>query len=101
MSLRPIPALLFALALLVAFALAPVIYPNPQFRIAMGDLIPLLISTATVIVMVRNVSDSRGPTRLFWALMMAGMITWWVNQAGWVWFEVVQRRPLPDPFYGD
>jgi len=34
--------------------------------------------------------------------MTAGFAMWWFNQAaGWTWFEVVLRRPVPDPFYGD
>jgi signal transduction histidine kinase len=33
--------------------------------------------------------------------MTAGMVMWCFNQACWVWFEVVIRKPLPDPFQGD
>ncbi len=101
MPLRPISALVCGIGLLLFFALAPMVFPNAFFRIAMGDLIPLLVSTATVVVTTRNLIDSRGHTRLFWGLMTAGMVMWWFNQAGWAWFEVVLRKPVPDPFYGD
>jgi len=67
----------------------------------MGDGIPLLVITAASIVSVRNAFDSRGHTRLFWSLMTAGMAMWCFNQACWMWFEVVIRKPLPDPFGGD
>jgi signal transduction histidine kinase len=67
----------------------------------MGDLIPLLVITAAFIVSARNAFDSRGHTRLFWSLMTAGMGMWSFNQACWTWFEVVLRKPLPDPFQGD
>jgi signal transduction histidine kinase len=100
-TLRPISTLASGIALVLAFALAPFVFPNPFFRIAMGDLIPLLISTATVVLSTRNALDSRGHTRLFWILMTSGLAMWWFNQAGWAWFEVVVRQPLPDPFYGD
>jgi signal transduction histidine kinase len=33
--------------------------------------------------------------------MTAGMAMWCFNQACWMWFEVVIRKPLPDPFGGD
>ena len=33
--------------------------------------------------------------------MTAGMAMWAFNQACWMWFEVVIRKPLPDPFQGD
>lgn len=26
---------------------------------------------------------------------------WWVNHAGWVWFEVLVRKPVPDPLFTD
>jgi signal transduction histidine kinase len=29
------------------------------------------------------------------------MAMWSFNQAGWAWFELIARRPLPDPFIGD
>jgi len=96
-----IPALLCGVGLLLAFALAPVVFPSPFLRVAAGDLIPLLVIVAAVIVCARNAFDSRGHTRLFWSLMTAGMATWCFNQACWSWYEVVVRQRLPDPFYGD
>jgi len=67
----------------------------------MGDIIPLLVILASFVVSARNAIDSRGHTRLFWSLMTAGMAMWCFNQSCWVWFEVVARKPLPDPFPGD
>ena len=67
----------------------------------MGDAVPLLVIAAAFIVSARNAFDSRGHTRLFWSLMTAGMAMWCFNQACWMWFEVVIRKPLPDPFGGD
>jgi signal transduction histidine kinase len=75
--------------------------PSPVLRLAMGDVVPLLVITAAFIVSARNAFDSRGHTRLFWSLMTAGMAMWCFNQACWVWYEVVLRKPLPDPFQGD
>jgi signal transduction histidine kinase len=85
----------------LAFVLAPVVFPSPFFRLAMGDAVPLLVIAAAFIVSARNAFDSRGHTRLFWSLMTAGMAMWCFNQACWMWFEVVIRKPLPDPFGGD
>jgi signal transduction histidine kinase len=100
-SLRPISALYCGAGLLLVFALAPVAFPNPFFRVAMGDLIPLLAMAAAFILCARNAFDSRGRTRLFWSLMAAGMAMWSFNAACWTWFEVVVREPLPHPFPGD
>ena len=90
-----------AAATLVAFTVAPYLFPNPLFRIAMGDIVPLVVATAIVFLCASNAFASHGHARLFWALMTAGMLMWWVNQAGWVWYELVLRRLLPDPFFGD
>jgi signal transduction histidine kinase len=67
----------------------------------MGDVVPMLVITAAFIASARNAFDSRGHTRLFWSLMTAGMAMWCFNQACWMWFEVVVRKPLPEPFPGD
>ena len=101
MSRPHISALVCGVGLLVAFALAPAVFPNPYFRVAMGDLTPLLAIAAAVIVSARNAFDSRGHTRLFWSLMTAGLAMWCFNQAYWVWFEVLVRKPVPDPYWGD
>jgi signal transduction histidine kinase len=101
MALRPISSLACGIALVVGFILGPLVFPNLYFRVTMGNLIPLLVGTVTLILAVRNTLDSRGNTRLFWGLMTAGLAMWWFNQAGWTWFEVILRQPVPDPFYGD
>jgi len=101
MALRPISSLACGIALVLGFILGPLVFPNLYFRVTMGNLIPLLVGTVTLILAVRNTLDSRGNTRLFWGLMTAGLAMWWFNQAGWTWFEVILRQPVPDPFYGD
>ena len=100
MSRLQISALLGGVGLLLAFALAPAVFPSPFFRVAMGDLVPLLVLAAAFIVSARNAFDSRGHTRLFWGLMTTGMAMWCFNQACWTWFEVLVQKPLPQPFQG-
>ena len=96
-----ISALLWGTGLLVTFGFAPLVFPNPFFRVAMGDLVPLLVIGTAFAVSTKNALDSRGHTRLFWSLVATGMAMWSFNQACWVWFEVIVRKPLPDPFFGD
>jgi signal transduction histidine kinase len=101
-SVRKNSFLLLGIGLLVAFTLAPLVYPNPHFRVAMGDLVPLLVISAACVVCTRNAFDSRGHTRLFWSLMAASMVMWCFSQSCWLWYEVIlNRKPLPDPFPGD
>jgi signal transduction histidine kinase len=100
-SRRHISSFGCGVGLLLAFALAPAVFPSPFFRVAMGDLVPMLVIAAAFILSARNALDSRGHSRLFWSLMTAGMAMWCFNQACWVWFEVLLRKPMPDPFQGD
>jgi signal transduction histidine kinase len=96
-----ISSLLFGVALLLAFALAPLVFPGSFFRVAMGDVVPFLVTAAAFIVSARNAYDSRGHTRLFWTLVALGLGMWALNLSSWVWFEVFFRRAVPDPFQGD
>jgi signal transduction histidine kinase len=98
---RQISFLLCGSALLLFFVVIPYVFPSPFLRTAIGDMVPLLVAAATTILTFRNAVDSRGHARLFWGLMAVGMAMWTFNQAGWAWFEVFLRKPLPDPFVGD
>jgi signal transduction histidine kinase len=96
-----ISAPICGIGVLLAFALAPAIFPNPAFQVAMGDIVPLLVITAAFVISAKNAFDSHGHTRLFWSLMTTGMAMWCFNQSFWVWYEVIARQALPDPFQGD
>lgn len=98
MSRGQISWLLCGLGLVLAFTLAPMVFPNPLFRVAVGDLLPELLMLATFVISTRNAMDSRGHTRLFWSLVATGMGMWALNQTCWTWFEVVLRKPVPEPF---
>jgi signal transduction histidine kinase len=96
-----ISSLYWGVGLLLVFAVAPVIYPNPAFRTAMGDITPFLLIAAASFISARNAFDGRGHKRLFWSLIAVGLIMWGFNQACWLWFEVIVRQPVPEPFQGD
>ncbi|MGA9528813.1 MAG: HAMP domain-containing sensor histidine kinase [Terriglobales bacterium] len=98
---RPIPLLWCAVSLVAAYGLAPLVFTGAMFRIAMGDVVPLALLSVAGVLCCRNAFDSHGHTRLFWNLMAAGVAMWWFNQAGWMCYEVVLRKPLPDPFPAD
>jgi signal transduction histidine kinase len=89
------------LGLLLAFAITPHLFPSSLLSTGVGDLVPLFLTVATALLTLGNSLNSRGHARLFWSLMTVGMAMWSLNQAGWVWFELVVRKPLPDPFFGD
>src|SRR5215813_10797916 len=101
MRVRPISMLACGTVIVLAFALLPTVFPSSVFQVAMGNLVPVGVSTITVLVCLRNVVESRGHVRLFWGLMTAGLAMWWFDQLGWAWYEVFLHKRLPDPFYGD
>lgn len=90
-----------SMAAVLLYALGPVVIKDEYLRVVLGDGIPFLIGMGLLILVARNAIDSRGHTRLFWGLMTAGVAMWWFNQGGWLWYEVILQRQLPDPFEGD
>ena len=92
---------MYGIGLLVAFALAPMVFHEAAFRVAMGDLVPLGVLGAATYFSLRNSLDTHGHTRLFWGLITASLAMWWFNLAGWAAYEVILHRTIPDPYPGD
>ena len=88
-------------AILLAGVTLPAVMPRGYAVVAYGDAVALLVFLVGSAFFLRNLFTSTGQTRAFWALMSVGFLLWTVNQAWWTWVEVVQRRPMPDPFLGD
>ena len=68
---------------------------------AFGDLSQFLVLCAASVAMVANAVSSRGQARLFWGLFAAGCTLWAADLALWTLYEVLLRRPIPEPFIGD
>ena len=69
--------------------------------IVIGDVAPLLGGVIGVYAMARNTWRARGVVRAFWGLLGLGCLMWMFNQAAWTWYEVIVKKPLPEPFYAD
>ena len=67
----------------------------------LGNVVPLVLMALTLGYMVANAISETGQTSVFWWLMATGAGLWTVNQFLWSVYELVLRRDLPDPFYGD
>ena len=68
---------------------------------AFGDIVGFLIMLLAAGLMVANATSRSGPERRFWWLMAFGFSLWGFNQWAWGYYEIVLRRSLPDPYYGD
>ncbi len=93
------------ITLVLAQTTASVLMPRGYALAAANDLIQgalLLVATAAFLL---NTGRSRCPTlqiRLFWILMSAGMLLWLIYHGmSWIYFEVITRQDVPDPYLGD
>jgi signal transduction histidine kinase len=66
-----------------------------------SDTAQFLLFFSASLLMLGNAVSSRGQIRLFWALIAAGSFMSTANLGLWALYEVVLRRPLPEPFIGD
>ncbi len=69
--------------------------------LAFGDVAQFLLLFIAFLLMLANAASTRGQTRLFWGLMAVGCLFWAGNLFLWTLYEVIWRRPIPDPFIGD
>jgi signal transduction histidine kinase len=80
----------------VSLSLAPGL-PLTSFT----DITEFLLLLFASLLMAGNAVSSRGQIRLFWALIAAGCFMTTLNLGSWTLYEVILRRPIPEPFIGD
>ena len=93
----------FALAgaITLAFAVVSLTIPRGPGLTAIIDFGYLFVTLAVGVAMLMNAWSARGVDRRFWALMGSGYLLWACNQAGWVYYEVLRRISVPDPWSMD
>jgi len=93
----------FALAgaIALAFAVVSLTIPRGPGLTAIIDFGYLFVTLAVGVAMLMNAWSARGVDRRFWALMGSGYLLWACNQAGWVYYEVLRRISVPDPWSMD
>ena len=68
---------------------------------AVSDGVGALLILALVFAFARNAAASQGRLRSVWILQMVCWLFWLVDQCGWILFDVVLRKPMPEMFPGD
>jgi signal transduction histidine kinase len=86
---------------LLAYGVVSMAAPRSYALTALGDLLALALLLVGVALMAQLAISTQGQSRAFWSLMTASLLMWSMNQVGWTWVEVIARKPLPDPFFGD
>src|SRR3954469_10621874 len=101
MSTRSRVWLLCVSGLVLALAAGSPVMPHGFKLLAFSDIAQCLLLLSGVLALALNVFSTKGRTRLFWGLMTLGVLFWVVYQFLWTYFEVYQRKDVPDPFVGD
>src|SRR5512140_2251559 len=91
-----VAAVAFLLHATLSFAL-----PEGFALTVCGDLLQSAMLVALAVLATRNARQADAQARIFWTLMAIGFSSWAITQLMWSYIEVVQRRPVPDPFIGD
>jgi diguanylate cyclase (GGDEF)-like protein len=93
-------ASLVAILLLVQIA-ATVLVPHSPTLTLITDVIALVLMLSALLVFLANVSAGPGGQRRFWMLLAAGWVVAIVGQVLWMYFDLVLRKEVPNPFVGD
>ena len=91
----------FTAGLILTCVVAALNFPHSHILTAFGDITQFLLVGFATGLMVSNAVSSRGQARGFWFLMAAGCGLWTTSLGAWTVFEVLQRREVPEPFFGD
>jgi signal transduction histidine kinase len=68
---------------------------------AFADFFGLVVMLGPAAVMLDNAFRRPTQERGFWGLMAFGFALWACNQAAWACSELIQRQPIPDPYFFD
>src|SRR5580704_18409004 len=87
-----------AAGITLAFAVVSLTVPRGPVLTAISDIGYELIILGAGAVMLANARSTEGADRRFWALMASGFVLWACHQFGYIYYEVVHRAKVPDPW---
>ncbi len=80
---------------------AMVFVPRSYSLTLINDVIEFFLILSVAVVFLVNASASPRPARLFWMLLAASWGARTICHVVWVYFDLVLRREVPNPFIGD
>jgi signal transduction histidine kinase len=66
-----------------------------------SDTAAVALWAIAVLTMVRAAFRNRGRSRIFWIAFAASAVLASINLAAWTYYDIIARRPYPDPFWAD
>jgi signal transduction histidine kinase len=89
------------IAALGGFILSALVLRESFALSAITDVIQALLLLSGLISFLALALRARGRMRLFWSLLLLGVLLWLSYQLLWAYYEVLLRRSIPDIFAGD
>jgi len=87
-----------AVILTLAQVLGSVLLPRGYALTAISDVALALLLLALSVVFAKNAIPTRGRLRAFWIMQSIGWFMLWVDQLGWMLYDLVWQKPVPTPF---
>src|SRR5262249_41692400 len=81
--------------------LAALALPKGYVLAFIGDNLQTVLQIAAAFLAFRNALRARSQFRLFWLLMLLGVLMWLISQLIWCTYELWFRVPMPDSPVGD
>jgi signal transduction histidine kinase len=88
--------------LVFAQSVASLLLRTDNFQLSvLSDITQCILLLSGTAALLPNAVRSHGRNRLFWMLMVLGLLLWLSYQLLWTYYEVVLDKGVPDPFAGD
>lgn len=93
---------LFWVGLLITEQVVASLWLSPGYPLTLNtDLSQFTLLLATMVVFLRNGRLCSWPGKLFWYLIASGSGVRLIAQLAWMYYELVLRHEVPNPFVGD
>ena len=89
------------MCLTAAQALASALLTRGYPLTTISDVLCALMMLAPLLAFASNAVPSQGRMRAFWILQSFGWLMWLADQAVWISYDIVLRRPLPEATWAD
>ena len=90
-----------AVGLTLAEIVASALLPRGIALTAVSDILCSILVLALLLAFAGNALSSHGRLRSVWILMAICWAFWLIDLSGWMLFDVVLRKPMPEMFPGD
>jgi len=87
-----------AVILTLAQVLASALLPRGYALTAISDFALALLLLALAMVFAKNAIPTRGRLRAFWIMQSIGWFMLFIDQLGWMLYDLVWQKPVPSPF---